>query len=174
VLLAPPCPRREARLFVMANNSSTSTKGGTVSDLQDPPPEARRQLPGLDAENRFYWTAGARGRLEISACGDCGTFVHPPRPRCSRCGGAHMAPAPVSGRARVASYTVNRQKWVPGLAVPYVFAVVELEEQAELYVFTNIVGCPAEAVTRGMPVEVVFEQHEDVWLPMFQPRGTGR
>jgi len=83
-----------------------------------------------------------------------------------------MGPAPVSGRARVASFTVNHQVWIPNLAVPYVFAAVELVEQPELYVFTNIVACPVDDVRIGMDVEVVFEQHEDVFLPLFRPIGA--
>lgn len=74
----------------------------------------------------------------------------------------------VSGRGRVAAYTINYEPWVPGLEVPFVFASVELEEQAELYVFTNILA-PFDSVRIGMPVTVAFEQHEDVWLPMFSP-----
>jgi uncharacterized OB-fold protein len=80
-----------------------------------------------------------------------------------------MAPQPVSGRGRVASFTINRQPWVPGLAVPFVFAAVELVEQAELYVFTNIVGCAVEAVRIGMSVEVTFEAHGAIHLPLFRP-----
>jgi uncharacterized OB-fold protein len=133
-----------------------------------------RQLPALERENRFYWTAGAQGRLEICRCGACGAYTHPPQPRCSRCRSADVAPAPVSGRGRVATYTVNRQAWMKGLQEPFVFAAVELEEQAELYVFTNIINCPVETVSAGMPVEVLFEQREDVYLPMFQPRGGAR
>ena len=56
--------------------------------------------------------------------------------------------------------------------MPFVFAAVELEEQAELYVFTNILA-PVDAVSRGMAVTVTFEHHEDVWLPMFVPAGAG-
>jgi uncharacterized OB-fold protein len=82
-----------------------------------------------------------------------------------------MNPSPVSGRARVTSFTVNHQTWVPGLAVPYVFAVVELVEQAELYLFTNIIECAVDQVRIGMPVEVLFEAHDDVFLPMFRPAG---
>lgn len=81
-----------------------------------------------------------------------------------------MAPRAVSGRGCVLSFTVNHEKWLPGLEEPFVFAVVELEEQAELYLFTNVLG-DIDAVKSGMAVEVVFEQHEDVWLPMF--RGVG-
>ena len=75
----------------------------------------------------------------------------------------------MSGRGRVASFTVNHQAWLPGLAVPYVFAAVELAEQAELYVLTNIVDCEPETVKNGMSVQVCFEAQGDVFLPMFRP-----
>jgi len=65
---------------------------------------------------------------------------------------------------------VNHQAWVPGLSVPYVFAAVELVEQAELYVLTNIVGCAVEDVHFGLEVEVSFEQAGEIFLPMFRPR----
>jgi uncharacterized OB-fold protein len=35
---------------------------------------------------------------------------------------------------------------------------------------TNIVGCEPERVQIGMPVRVAFEQHDDVWIPLFEPR----
>lgn len=134
-------------------------------------PVARRQLPALEPETAFFWTAGAEGRLKISRCQACGRYQHPPLPRCPACGG-EAAPEAVSGRGRVATFTVNEQAWIPGLAVPFVFAAVELAEQAELYVFSNIVGCPPEAVRTGLPVEVTFEAHGDIHLPLFQPTGA--
>ncbi|WP_313104063.1 OB-fold domain-containing protein, partial [Brevundimonas sp.] len=77
-------------------------------------------------------------------------------------------PVPVSGRGRVLTFTINRQAWTPELADPYVVAIVELEEQEGLRFLTNIVNCPAEAVAIGMPVSVVFERVEDVWIPLFE------
>lgn len=132
-----------------------------------PPP---RTLPALEKDSRFFWKAGADGRLLILRCG-CGHYQHPPLPRCPLCGSEAVAPQPVSGHGRIASFTVNWQAWRPGMQVPFVFAAVELCEQAGLYLFTNIIGCPAEAVRIGMPVEVVFEADGDVWLPMFRPGG---
>jgi uncharacterized OB-fold protein len=126
----------------------------------------------LEAETAFFWTAGAERRLLICRCGDCGRYQHPPLPRCIACGSLQMNPAPVSGRGRIATFTVNHQPWIPHLAVPFVFAAVELVEQPELYVFTNIVGCPVDDVRIGLNVEVVFEPHEDVFLPLFRPRGV--
>lgn len=130
-----------------------------------------RQLPALEPDTAFFWQAGARGRLQICRCRDCARYIHPPLPLCPDCGG-ETAPAEVSGKARVASYTINEQPWQHGLAVPYVFAAVELVEQAELYVLTNIIGCPAEAVRIGLNVTVQFEQQEDVFLPFFRPDET--
>lgn len=132
---------------------------------------ARRPLPLLEPLTRHYWTGGAEGQLLIQRCGACGTWQHPPQPLCARCQSDEVAPAPVSGRGRVATFTVNHQIWLPGLAVPFVFAAVELVEQAELYVLTNILA-PVDRVHAGMAVSVCFEQHEDVFLPMFRPAGS--
>ncbi|MCT2399789.1 Zn-ribbon domain-containing OB-fold protein [Novosphingobium mangrovi (ex Huang et al. 2023)] len=131
-----------------------------------------RKLPKLEPGSAFFWTSGADGVLRIQRCSSCGTWQHPPFPRCSSCGSEAVAPAPVSGKGRIASYTINHERWLPGLQVPFVFAVVELAEQSELYVFTNLLA-PVEAARLGMPVTVAFEQHEDVWLPMFRPDETG-
>jgi hypothetical protein len=50
---------------------------------------------------------------------------------------------------------------------------VELAEQRGLRLTTNIVNCQLDEVRIGMPVRVVFEQHDDVWLPLFEPDAAG-
>ena len=145
--------------------SSAAPEPGTTS----PPP---RKLPLLTPETSFFWTAGAEGRLKILRCADCGRYQHPPLALCPACHGERLEPSPVSGRGRITTFTINQEKWLPGLEVPFVFAVVELAEQDELYVFTNILA-PPETVTIGQAVTVCFEQHEDVWLPMFRPEEAG-
>ena len=131
--------------------------------------QAPRQLPSLEPETAFYWQAGEQGVLKICRCQSCRHYVHPPMPRCPKCLG-DVRPVPVSGRGKVASYTINHQQWMPGIAVPFVFAAIELEEQDELYVMSTVSGCAIEAVKRGLPVQVGFEHHEDVWLPVFQAK----
>ena len=42
--------------------------------------EAARMLPPITDENRAFWTGGAKGELLILRCGECGRWVHPPRP----------------------------------------------------------------------------------------------
>jgi uncharacterized OB-fold protein len=127
-----------------------------------------RKLPLLEPVSAFFWTSGETGTLSIQRCGDCGVYQHPPLVLCAACLSDTVAPAPVSGRGKVKTFTINIEPWLPGLPVPFVYAVVELEEQAGLYLFTNI-EAPVDAVFIDQPVEVYFEHHEDVWLPMFRP-----
>jgi hypothetical protein len=50
-----------------------------------------------------------------------------------------------------------------------VVAIVELDEDPETRLTTQIVDCAVEDVRIGMAVEVDFDQHEDVWVPVFRP-----
>ena len=131
-----------------------------------------RLLPRLDDANRFFWTSGADGVLRFLRCGACDHLVHPPVPRCPYCLADDLAPSAVSGRAVVHSFTVNSQQWFPG-ADPYVIGLVTIAEQDDVRLTTNIVGCDADAVHVGMEVEVAFEHHDDVWLPLFRPVEPG-
>src|SRR5262249_38628166 len=79
------------------------------------------------------------------------------------------------GLATVVTYTVNHQRWMPGLEVPYVIAIVELVEQRNLRLTTNVTGCPPEAVHVGMPVKVRFRTVTDeIALPIFEPDDAPR
>jgi hypothetical protein len=127
----------------------------------------RPPLPELHFENIPFWTAGARGELLIQRCRPCARWIHPPLPRCPVCFG-EVAAEPVSGLGRVVTFTVNHHAWFPGQEVPYVLAIVELEEQAGLRVVTRLVRTAAEDVRIDLRVRVCFEQVEDVWLPLFE------
>ncbi|MGO9341218.1 MAG: Zn-ribbon domain-containing OB-fold protein [Acidimicrobiales bacterium] len=129
-----------------------------------------RLVPRLDQENRFFWTSGADGQLRFLRCSDCRRFVHPPSPVCPECLGRDLEPEVVSGRATVASFTVNQQQWIPG-SEHYVIAWVAIEEQPDIRLTTNLVQIDEDAVEIGMPVRVVFEQvGDDVYLPLFAPQ----
>lgn len=137
-----------------------------------------RILPQVTDANRHFWTSGKDGRLRFLRCEDCGTFIHPPAPLCPRDLGKKLAPHPVSGRATVATFTVNHQPWMPGPELPYVVAIVEIEEQPDVRLTTNVVNCAAGDVYIGMPVRVVFEKRSDrqgdLWIPLFEPDDEAR
>jgi len=127
-----------------------------------------RLLPQLSEENRFFWTSGADGSLRILRCYACHFYTHPPGPVCRRCLSRHVAPDVVSGRARVESYSINYQQWIPG-SDPYVIAWVSLAEQPSVRLTTNLVGVEADEVVIGMDVAVEFEEVDDVYIPLFRP-----
>ena len=130
---------------------------------------APRPLPVITRANEAFWTGGEHGELRIIRCQSCRYWIHPPAGFCPACEGRDTAPEPVSGKATVASFTVNHQAWVPDLEVPYVMAVVELDEQPDVRLITNIVNCAINDVHFGMKVRVLFDHCEDVWVPLFEP-----
>src|SRR2546425_9568611 len=132
--------------------------------------EMRPPLPALEPESERFWRACRAGRLETAGCGAGGWYIPPPRPICPRCQARDVGWEAVSGRATVVSYTVNHQRWMPGMEVPYTIGLVELVEQADLRLTTNIVGCAPDAVKIGMPVRVTFrEVSDEIALPLFEP-----
>ena len=124
-------------------------------------------IPQITDENGAFWTGGRDGELLIIRCTSCGYWIHPPTPRCPQCLRDAVEPQAVSGRGTVYSYTINRQAWVPGLEVPFVIAMVELDEQPGLRLMTNIVDCPTDEVEIGMPVEVAFVERGEAFIPVF-------
>jgi uncharacterized OB-fold protein len=88
---------------------------------------------------------------------------------CARCLDPGVAFVEVSGLGTVYACTLNHHRWFPGWRTPFVVAIVELDEQPGLRMFTNVVNCDPASIGIGDRVRVVFEQREDVWLPLFEP-----
>ena len=129
-------------------------------------------LPDPSPLTQFFWDGVAEHKLLILRCQSCGMFVHWPREICRFCLSRELAPEEVSGRGILATYTVPMQPYDPYYLqkVPYVLAVVELEEQENLKLVTNIVDCEVDDVRITMPVEVTFrEVAPGVTLPLFKP-----
>ncbi len=129
---------------------------------------ATRPLPRLGPDNRAFWTGGEVNELRIARCGDCGGFVHPPRPVCRHCLSYNVAPHVVAGTGVIDTFTINYQKWHPAMEVPFVIARVTLDDAPGVVLTTNIVGCDVDDVAIGDTVSVVFEQQDDVYIPLFE------
>ncbi|WP_033282950.1 thiolase C-terminal domain-containing protein [Streptomyces sp. NRRL F-525] len=128
-----------------------------------------RPGPLVTEENAFFWASGADGRLRLAECGSCVALIHPPQPVCRYCHGHDIGVRAVSGRATLIGFTVNHRFALPGLPAPYVVAQVAIEEDPRVRLTTNAVQCAPDELELGMRMEVVFEQVEDAWLPLFRP-----
>ena len=135
-------------------------------------PAATPPLPDPDPLTQFYWDGANEHKLMILRCQDCGHYIHYPRPVCNACLSVNLAPAQVSGRGTLYTYTLPMQPNHPYFQarVPYIYAVIALPEEENLKVVTNVIDCPEEDLRVGMPLEVVFEEvAPGVTLPQFRP-----
>jgi len=129
-------------------------------------------LPRPDELTRFFWDGVAEQRLMILRCDDCGFYIHLPRVVCRNCRSIRLTPVEVSGDARLTTWTFPNQPFDPYYAshLPYVLAVVELVEQANLKMVTNVVDCEPGDLRIEMPLHVTYrELAAGCTLPLFAP-----
>lgn len=128
-------------------------------------------LPHPTPETEFWWENCRENRLLLQHCSACGNFQFYPRLACCGCQSAELEWVEANGAGTVETFTICRVPVAEAYAddLPYVVAIVRLAEGPAM--MSNIIGCDAEAVTTGMPVEVVFEvRNEEITLPQFRPR----
>ncbi len=127
-------------------------------------------LPGSDGLGGEFYAHAAAGTLHVQRCDTCRRWRHPPRIRCGGCGSALWSWQPVGGRGRLFTWTVTHRAADPAFAehVPYVVAVVELDEGAR--VVGNIFGVDPPTLAHAHPVRVVLDRRSDsVALVDFEP-----
>ena len=129
-------------------------------------------MPSPTALTRHFWEGAAAHRLVFLRCEACGFWLHPPRPICRRCRSWDVAPAAAGGRGSLYTYTVTETAFHPYWAdkLPYVVAVVTLEEQPDRRVITNVIDCREDELRVGLPLEVTYvEAAPGLTLPVFRP-----
>jgi len=126
---------------------------------------------------REFWAGASRSELLIPRCTACGAYAWYPVARCRRCGEARFAWTRMSGRGRLFSWVVVHRAFLPAFAakVPFVAALVALDEEPAVRLATNLVDCVPEALDFDMPVRAVFRPlrfpgvEREVMAPMFVP-----
>lgn len=137
-----------------------------------------RPQPRPDELAGPFWSAAESGVLAIQRCLRCSTYQHPPRPLCRACGGTDLHFEPVSGRGHLWSWTVTHHSVLAGLepALPYTCMLVELVEQDQLIVASDLIGREhlADGLRIGMPMRLAFADPDagEVRLPQFEPIGA--
>ena len=135
----------------------------------------RKPLPIPAAVSRPFWDGLREGVLRVQQFRDCRRHVFYPRSLCPHCLSETLEWVEVSGRGRLYSYTLVRRAMHPAFQqdVPYVYAIVELEEGPR--VTSNVVNCPLEALRVDMPLRAVYDSvTPEITLLKFEPaQGPG-
>ncbi len=117
--------------------------------------------------------------LEAQRCASCGAIFLGERSTCSSCGTHGQLEAKrLSNRGNLYVYTIVHRSF-PGIEVPYVSAIVDLEGGGTVKGNLINIAPDPEKVQMGMPVEVVYQiaprkdQEGNEYLTYyFQPRSA--
>ena len=113
-----------------------------------------------DALTQPFWDAANEGRLVIQHCHTCNRLQHPPAPACQQCGSRdHLAWQEMSGRGTIYNYGVVYDCPVRLLQEnqPFNVAVIMLDEDPGIQMYSHLPGTPVDQVPVGARVEVIFE-----------------
>ena len=119
---------------------------------------------------RRFWERAARHVLSAPWCEHCDAPVLYPRELCNRCHQPVARWRDLSGNGVVYAFGIEHRAWspLPGLEVPYIVALIDLEEGGRL--LSNVAG-PVEGVRVGTPVEVMWHDGPDGrTVPRFKVR----
>lgn len=128
--------------------------------------------PVPQPESDFYWEKCKLHELWLRSCSDCDQAYFYPRDICPHCFSRNTTWIQSPGKGIIHAFTIVQRAPTPAFQdrIPFVAAVVELEEGARIP--TNIIGIDPdpEKISIGMPVTVTFEDLDDtISLPMFRP-----
>ena len=126
--------------------------------------------PLADATTLPFWQAASEHRLVVQRCTGCGHTRLPPAPVCPSCRSADSDWKEVSGRGEVYTYTVVHRPVAAGQQVPFVIAVIALEDSGGVRMISNLVGVNPGHLAIGLPVELVWEDmSEGLSIARFRP-----
>ena len=136
----------------------------------------KKPLPTPQPESDFYWQKAREHELWLRRCDDCQKAFFYPRDICPTCFSRNTSWTRSSGRGRLHTFGIVHRSPHPGFRgdVPYVVAIVELEDGVRFP--TNLIGVDPDpaAIRIGMAVSVTFDDvTDDVTLPKFKPDPDG-
>lgn len=96
--------------------------------------------------------------LVAQACDDCGAHYFDRRNACARCGGRSFSEHDLPRTGRLRSYTIVHRA-APGVAVPFVSAIVELDDGSAVKANLVDIQPDPERIRLGGPVELTTWIH---------------
>lgn len=124
--------------------------------------------PAITEETRAYWEAAQQGRLMVQRCDACHAESFPARSMCRVCRSRQTSSVEITSTGHVYSFTINHQRWLPNMEVPFAIVLVEFAQHPGVRVAGRLRGCDVSAVSIGMSVQIGFEPGPDgVAVPSF-------
>ena len=118
-----------------------------------------KQSPIPGELDKPFWDAANEDKLVIQNCKNCNTLQHPPKPVCSKCASQDLEWKKMSGKGTIYNYGVVHDCPVKLLQdeQPFNLAVITLDEDSGIQMYSHLRDCPVDEVPVGASVEVIFE-----------------
>ena len=125
--------------------------------------------PQPTGDTAEFWKGCKEKRLRFQKCQDCGHVRWPAANLCPNCHSFNTTWIESSGRGKIHTFVVYQMAFHPPWKdkTPYITAVVELEEGPKL--LSNIVDAEADTLGCDIPVEVVWDEAGEYFVPRFRP-----
>lgn len=134
--------------------------------------EYAKPVPTPNPVSAPFWESAKAHALKVQRCVPGQHWFFYPRLRCPFCHTQDIDWVEVSGKGRVYTYTVVYRPQSSEFEedVPYVFAVVELEESPNLRMYTNVDDVSLDDIKSEMPVTIKYDDvTADTTLVKFVP-----
>ena len=132
--------------------------------------EIKRPLPRTNEyDTQDFWRATKDKEFRYQQCNSCETIVFYPRRHCTGCTGGTLAWKVAAGTGTIYTFSVVRQSYHPFFRnlVPYVVAWIDLDEGPRL--LSNVIDVTPDEVSIGQRVELTWEEHDELNIPLFKP-----
>jgi uncharacterized OB-fold protein/acyl dehydratase len=140
---------------IMKFKPAESASGAEVPEDLD---AGSMMRPASSKDTKFFWDGVNAHELRIQKRPD-GSLQHPPVPAIWQDKEAAVDYQVATGKGTVFSFVVHHAPKVPGRTLPFVIALVELEEGVRM--LGELRGVDPEAVEIGMPVRATYIDFPD-------------
>ncbi|MDT5010757.1 MAG: 3-oxo-4,17-pregnadiene-20-carboxyl-CoA hydratase alpha subunit [Mycobacterium sp.] len=135
--------------FIPRDTNGAAVKSSVPEDLD----ADAMMRPASSRDTKFFWDGVNAHELRIQKRAD-GTLQHPPVPAIWQDKEAEIDYQVASGKGTVFSFVVHHAPKVPGRTLPFVIALVDLEEGVRM--LGELRNVDPSTVTIGMPVSATF------------------
>lgn len=112
------------------------------------------------------WESIANDEMKLQRCTESGTFRYPPGPMCPVSMSMEYEWVPISGKAKIVSWTVFHRQYLPAYPAPHLVVAVQLEEGP---IMVSYMDYDEHArIKLEAPVRMIYVDHADGYrLPKF-------
>jgi uncharacterized OB-fold protein len=105
------------------------------------------------------WESIAQEKMKLQRCPESGVFRYPPGPACPKTLSMDYEWVPISGRAKIISWTVFHKKYLPAYPSPHLVVAIELEEGPIMISYMDHEA--VNSIRLDAPVKLEYVDHPD-------------